>query len=115
MSAQVKHIYEFGPFRLIPSERSCCAIPPGIADPNFRPVSAAGRKQRASVDKEVLLKRIWPDSYVEEANLSVNMSALRRALVKVPKTTLAAETVPRHGYRFVAEVKERGALRSPLR
>jgi TolB-like protein/tetratricopeptide (TPR) repeat protein len=59
------------------------------------------------IEKGDLLKRIWPDSYVEEANLSVNISALRRALGEGPDGHQYVETVARHGYRFVAEVKER--------
>jgi TolB-like protein/Flp pilus assembly protein TadD len=53
------------------------------------------------------MKRIWPDSFVEEANLSVKMSALRRALGEDPNEHQYVETVRRQGYRFVASVKER--------
>ena len=59
------------------------------------------------IEKGELLKRIWPDSFVEEANLSVNMSALRRALGEGPNEHQYVETVPRRGYRFVAGVEER--------
>ena len=58
------------------------------------------------IEKGELMKRIWPDSFVEEANLSVKMSALRRALGEGPNEHQYVETVPRQGYRFVASVKE---------
>ncbi|MCA1602287.1 MAG: winged helix-turn-helix domain-containing protein [Acidobacteria bacterium] len=59
------------------------------------------------LEKGELMKRIWPDSFVEEANLSVKMSALRRALGEGQNEHQYVETVPRRGYRFVASVKER--------
>src|SRR5262245_8988804 len=68
------------------------------------------------IGKDELLKRVWPDCCVEEANLSVKMSALRRALGEGPNERQYVETVPRRGYRFVAGVKERwdnGAEPSP--
>ena len=59
------------------------------------------------IGKDELLQRLWPDSIVEEANLSVNMSALRRALDEDPNEHQYVETVPRRGYRFVAGVRDR--------
>src|SRR5215510_8566290 len=53
------------------------------------------------------MKRVWPDSFVEEANLSVHMSALRRALGEAANEHRYVETVPGVGYRFVAGVRER--------
>jgi DNA-binding winged helix-turn-helix (wHTH) protein/TolB-like protein/tetratricopeptide (TPR) repeat protein len=57
--------------------------------------------------KEELLRRVWPDAAVEENNLTVTMSALRKALDEGPNDRHYIETVPRRGYRFVA------ALRAP--
>ena len=104
-----KHIYEFGPFRLIPSERQLLRDnqPVSLTPKTFDLLVLLVENGGHLLGKEVLLKRIWPDSYVEEANLSVNMSALRRALGVGPEDHQYVETVPRHGYRFVAEVKER--------
>jgi DNA-binding winged helix-turn-helix (wHTH) protein/TolB-like protein/Tfp pilus assembly protein PilF len=109
MSAQAKHIYQFGPFRLIPSERQLLRDnhPVSLTPKTFDLLVLLVENSGHLLEKEVLLKRIWPDSYVEEANLSVNMSALRRALGEGPEDHRYVETVPRHGYRFVAEVKER--------
>ncbi|MDQ3687738.1 MAG: winged helix-turn-helix domain-containing protein [Acidobacteriota bacterium] len=109
MNRQSKHIYEFGPFRLIPEERQLLRdgqvvpLTPKAFDLLLVLVENSGHL----IEKEELMKRVWPDSFVEEANLSVKMSALRRALGEVPNEHQYVETVPRHGYRFVAGVKER--------
>lgn len=108
MSVESRHIYEFGPFSLIPSERqllrdkAAVSLKPKVFDLLVVLVENSGRL----IDKEELMKRIWPDSFVEEANLSVTVSALRRALGEGPEDNRYVETVPRHGYRFVAEVTE---------
>jgi len=108
MATQPKHIYEFGPFRLIPSERQLLRSnqPVSLTGKSFDLLVALVENSGRLVEKKELLKRIWPDSFVEEANLSVNMSALRRALGEGPDDHQFVDTVPRHGYRFVAEVKE---------
>lgn len=109
MAAQPKHIYEFGPFRLIPSERQLLrdneTVP--LTPKSFDLLVVLVENSGHLVEKDELLKRIWPNSFVEEANLSVNMSALRRGLGEGPDDHQYVETVPRHGYRFVADVKER--------
>ena len=56
--------------------------------------------------KEELLKLVWPDSYVEEGNLSHHVFALRKALGDEKGSTQYIETVPRRGYRFIADVQE---------
>jgi DNA-binding winged helix-turn-helix (wHTH) protein len=48
----------------------------------------------------------WPDSFVEEGNLTVNISALRKVLGEIAAGQQYIETVPKRGYRFVAPVKE---------
>ena len=54
------------------------------------------------VTKEELLQRVWPDTFVEEANLSVNVSALRKALGTGDGGHAYIQTIPRRGYRFVS-------------
>ena len=109
MIAQQKHSYEFGPFRLIPSERQLFRDEQlvSLKPKSFDLLVVLVENQGRLIEKEELMKRIWPESFVEEANLSVNISALRRALGEGPEDHQYVETVPRHGYRFVAEVKER--------
>ncbi len=57
--------------------------------------------------KEELMRRVWPDSFVEEANLTVNISVLRRQLGEAPDGQQYIETVPTKGYRFAVPVSAR--------
>ncbi|HEY2973155.1 MAG TPA: winged helix-turn-helix domain-containing protein [Pyrinomonadaceae bacterium] len=109
MVGQARHIYEFGPFRLIPEERQLLRNnqPVPLTPKSFDLLVVLVENSGHLIEKSELLKRLWPDSFVEEANLSVNMSALRRALGEGPNEHQYVETVPRSGYRFVAGVKER--------
>ncbi|MCM3905642.1 MAG: winged helix-turn-helix domain-containing protein [Pyrinomonadaceae bacterium] len=56
--------------------------------------------------KDELLKAVWPDSFVEEGNLTRNISTLRAALGENSNGDRYIETVPKRGYRFIAEVRE---------
>ena len=60
------------------------------------------------VEKDELLKEVWPDTFVEEANLSQNVFRLRRALGDERAVPKYIETVPRRGYRFIAPVRTTG-------
>ena len=100
--------YEFGPFSLIPGERqllrdgAAVALTPKAFDLLVVLVESSGHL----LEKGELLERIWPDSFVEEGNLTVKMSELRRALAGDGEEVQYIETVPRRGYRFTASVKE---------
>src|ERR1044071_6085697 len=104
MLKQAKEILEFGPFRLQPAEvlltrdGSPVSVPPQVFDLLVYLVTHAG----SLVEKEVLLKALWPDSFVEEANLTVNIAALRRALGSQPDGSAWIETVPKRAYCFLA-------------
>ncbi len=119
MVGQARHMYEFGPFRLIPEERQLLRDnqPVPLTPKCFDLLVVLVENTGHLIEKDQLLKRIWPDSFVEEANLSVNMSALRRALGEGPNEYQYVETVPRRGYRFVAGVTERwdDGIQSPAR
>jgi DNA-binding winged helix-turn-helix (wHTH) protein/TolB-like protein len=58
------------------------------------------------VSKDQLLKALWPESFVEEANLTVSISALRKALGEKKGATQYIDTIPKRGYRFIARVDE---------
>jgi DNA-binding winged helix-turn-helix (wHTH) protein len=58
------------------------------------------------LEKEELLKAVWPDAFVEEANLSHNISQIRRILGDGENGQRYVETVPKRGYRFVGAVRE---------
>jgi eukaryotic-like serine/threonine-protein kinase len=104
-----KHFYEFGPFRIDLTDkllfRGTSAVPltPKAFDTLVVLVEAAGR----ILEKDDLMKRVWPDTIVEENNLTQNISALRKALGQGADEKPYIETLPRRGYRFVAAVRER--------
>jgi DNA-binding winged helix-turn-helix (wHTH) protein/Tol biopolymer transport system component len=107
MDAQAKLLYQFGSFQLDADERvlrregSPVALPPKAFDVLLVLVSQHGH----IVEKEALLKAAWPDAFVEEGNLPVNVSLLRKALGDDRQNgNRYIETVPRRGYRFVADV-----------
>ena len=62
------------------------------------------RKNGHVVEKDVLMKEVWPDEYVEEGNLAQHIFMLRKALGETAEGPRYIETVPRRGYRFIAEI-----------
>jgi DNA-binding winged helix-turn-helix (wHTH) protein/TolB-like protein len=108
MTAQTKRIYEFGPFRVDAGERVLLRdgrpepLPPKAFDVLLMLVESSGH----IVEKDELMNGVWADSFVEEGNLKVTVSMLRKALEEDAGDRQFIETVPRRGYRFVASVKE---------
>src|SRR6266481_3611471 len=108
MSQQDRHFYEFGRFRLDAAERVLLRdrepvpLTPKVFDILLTLVEHGGH----IVEKDDLMKRVWPDSFVEEGNLTQNVSLLRKALGESPGEPQFIETVPRRGYRFVANISE---------
>ncbi|HYE75270.1 MAG TPA: transcriptional regulator, partial [Blastocatellia bacterium] len=107
MTRHSQSYYEFGPFRLYPDERRLCrdhevvSLPPKVCELLLVMVQHPGQ----ILDREELMKAVWPDTVVEEANLNVHVSALRKALCETSSERYI-ETLPRRGYRFLAHVKE---------
>jgi Tol biopolymer transport system component/DNA-binding winged helix-turn-helix (wHTH) protein len=99
--------YEFGPYRLVPSERLLLrdGQPVALAPKAFETLVALVRRAGRLADKEELLKEVWSDAFVEESNLTQNVFAIRRALGPAANGKPYIETVPKRGYRFVADVK----------
>jgi DNA-binding winged helix-turn-helix (wHTH) protein/tetratricopeptide (TPR) repeat protein len=105
-------VYEFGPVRINASSRKL------IRDGECVQVQARGldallllmRKRNEVVSKAELLATIWPDTYVEESNLPVMISAIRRAIGDDGRHQKYIQTVSKFGYRFVGEVTE---IRTP--
>lgn len=102
-----KHLYQFGPFSVDTAERVLLrdghpvALPPKAFDLLLVLVENSGHL----LEKDELMQRLWPDTFVEEANLPNNISLLRKALA-IDQDHQYIETVPRRGYRFVADVEE---------
>ena len=108
MRKQLKHFYEFGPFRLEPDERQllCRDKPVPLTSKAFDMLLVLVENSGHLLDKEELLKQVWPGSFVEEANLSHHIYKLREVLGEGEDGSKYIETVPRRGYRFVAKVIE---------
>ncbi|MDQ3754404.1 MAG: winged helix-turn-helix domain-containing protein [Acidobacteriota bacterium] len=107
MDTQNGHIYEFDSFRVDADKRlllhgsKMVQLTPKAFEILLVLIENAGRV----IGKDELLNAVWPDTVVEENNLSVNVSALRKALGESPHEHRYIVTVPGHGYRFVAGVK----------
>src|SRR5215510_8910049 len=105
MDQQDNQSYEFGRFRLNVGERvllregELVPLTPKVFDILVTLVEHGGQV----VSKDDLMKRVWPNTFVEEGNLTQNISLLRKALGETPGGVQFIETVPRRGYRFVAE------------
>ena len=108
MQAHLRRIYEFGPFHLDAGERllskdgQAVALTPKAFDTLLLLVENGGRL----VDKEELIRSVWPDSFVEENSLNRSIYVLRKTLGELSGQAKYIETVPKRGYRFVASVVE---------
>ena len=60
--------------------------------------------------KEELMNRLWPDTFVEDSNLTFNIQQLRKSLGDNARNPIYIETIPRRGYRFIAEVEPNGEV-----
>jgi DNA-binding winged helix-turn-helix (wHTH) protein len=106
MSNYSKYLYEFGPFILDTKERCLMRggdlvhLPPKAFDTLLVLIHNSGHL----VEKGELIKKVWPDSFVEEGNLAFNISIIRKGLGDNSANPQYIETVPKRGYRFVAAV-----------
>ena len=108
MTLKGQTLYEFGSFRLDPANRQlldegrAVSLTPKALEILVVLVQNGNRL----TTKEELMRRVWPDSFVEEANLTVNISALRKLLREAVDGQQYIQTVPKSGYRFSFPVKE---------
>ena len=104
-------VFEFGDFTLSPKERLLLRAgePVTLTPKAFDVLVTLVRRSGHLVSKDELLREVWPDTFVQEVNLTVNISALRRALGGDQAELGFIRTVSGHGYRFVAQVVERSA------
>jgi DNA-binding winged helix-turn-helix (wHTH) protein/TolB-like protein/Flp pilus assembly protein TadD len=110
MQAAPPHVYEFGDFRLDTTKRLLRRLdgtPVSLTPRVFETLLYMVEHHDTVLDKEQLMDAVWPDSIVEENNLSQNISTLRRIFGETPSSHDYIVTVPGRGYRFVAEVNER--------
>jgi DNA-binding winged helix-turn-helix (wHTH) protein/Tfp pilus assembly protein PilF len=104
----VSQVYRFGPFTLDSARRrlfrdgEVILVPPKALDVLQVLLENRGR----TVEKDDLMGRVWPDTVVEEANLTQSIFMLRRALGDEPSEPRYISTIARRGYRFVASASE---------
>lgn len=102
----VPQLYQFGPFqvdlaeRLLRRDGAVVPLTPKASETLIALVESRGRL----VGKDELMERLWPNTFVEEANLSNQISLLRKALGDDLAEPRYIETVPKRGYRFVADI-----------
>ena len=108
MSQQIKRFYEFDRFRIDLTERALLCegqfVP--LTQKAFEVLLALVEGRGGIVSKEELMAKVWPDTFVEESNLTQNIYTLRKALGQTPDGEGYIMTVPRRGYRFAAGVRE---------
>ncbi|HMQ04219.1 MAG TPA: winged helix-turn-helix domain-containing protein [Pyrinomonadaceae bacterium] len=101
-----QELYKFGDFALCADEnllqRNGETVP--LTPKMFELLLVLVRNHGKVVEKNTLLKEVWPDSFVEEGNIAFNIRQLRKALDDDAQSPTYIETVPRRGYRFIAEV-----------
>ncbi len=106
MADETKHFYEFGPYRVDPDERVLLRdqqpipLPPKV----FETLLILVQRSERVVLKDDLMKTLWPDTFVEEANLSQNVFVLRKALGESAQNPHYIITIPGRGYRFAEKV-----------
>ncbi len=103
---KLPELYEFGPFRVDPARETL--LKAGVAVPltpkTFQILLVLVRHGKEIVTKDDLMKSVWPDTFVEEANLSRNIFMLRKALGETAQDHRYIVTVPGRGYRLAENV-----------
>lgn len=111
-----KQHYEFAPFRLNADEHlllrdgQLVPLAPKAVDLLLVLLESNGRL----ISKDELMKLVWPDTFVEEANLSHHIFTIRKALEDDKQRAKYIETIPRRGYRFIAPVTKLNHLTDDL-
>jgi eukaryotic-like serine/threonine-protein kinase len=107
MSKEKKHFYEFGSYRVDPEQRILLHEnrPVQLQPKAFETLLVLIQNSQKVVLKDELMKSLWPDSFVEESNLSQNIFVLRKALGETGGTNRYIITVPGRGYRFAERVE----------
>src|SRR5260370_13333211 len=110
MSKEPFNCYEFGPYRLDLHEGRLLrnGEPVPLTPKAFGTLVVLVQRSGHLVEKDELMKRLWPDNFVEESNLNQHVWTLRKALGENKAGNEYIETVPKRGYRFAAEVQEFG-------
>src|SRR5216684_8740593 len=110
------HPISFGPYRLLAAQRLLLEgdQPVRLGSRAFDILEALVERAGEVVGKEELIARAWPRTYVEEANLKIQVSALRRVLGDGQGGNRYVITVPGRGYNFVAPLRLQEPAQVPL-
>ena len=108
MELKTGSFYDYGPFRLDPAEHRLTreGAPVSLAPKAFELLLFMVQNPGRLLTKEQIMQAVWPGSFVEDANLTVSISLLRRVLGEKEGNLRYIETVPKMGYRFIASVRE---------
>ena len=100
--------YEFGHFRVVTAKHLLLrdGRPVPLTPKAFNTLLVLVERNGEVVSKEELMNKVWPNTFVEEGGLARNISVLRKALNEGTTDHEYIETVPRIGYRFVADVRK---------
>lgn len=107
----MQRFYEFGPFRIDAVRHVLLrdGVPVPLKPKALETLLVLLQNHGRVVTKDELLRVLWPDTFVEEGNLTQHISLVRKALGETPQERLYIVTVPGQGYRFVADVTELSA------
>src|SRR5215203_2667607 len=116
MNPRVRRFYQFDGFRVDATERILfkenreVALTPKV----FDTLLVLLENSSHVLTKKELMQQVWPDSFVEENNLAQNISILRKALGEGKPGEHYIQTVPKRGYRFLADVRATGGEEETL-
>ncbi len=116
MSWLINHFYRFGEFTLDADQKVLLRqgkpllLAPKVLETLLTLVQNSGR----IIEKEELMTRLWPDTFVEESNLTYTIVQLRKTLGDDARHPRYIETIPKRGYRFIVDVEEQQIRSSEL-
>src|ERR1044072_1144061 len=106
INQHVKAVYEFGPFKADAASQTLLRDGRPIALPSkaFDVLMALLEQHGTAIEKGELIRKVWPDSFVEEINLLVHISTLRKAMGDNAMNPTYIATISKHGYKFIGDV-----------
>ncbi len=116
MSNGIRRLYEFGPFRVDPARDLLLRdeLPIPLTSKAFQTLLVLVENSEQVMSKERLMKSLWPDTFVEESNLTKHVSMVRKALGQTAQDRGYIVTVPGVGYRFAEAVRILSPDRAPV-
>jgi DNA-binding winged helix-turn-helix (wHTH) protein/tetratricopeptide (TPR) repeat protein len=108
MSQETKRFYEFGPFRVDTARQLLLrdGQPVPLTSKAFETLLVLVQRGEQLVSKDELMSLLWPDTFVEESNLTQHISMLRKVLGENPQDHRYIVTMPGRGYRFAQKARE---------